>query len=153
MAQTESAPFIRVFDTYPEAHAAILALEQAGIGPRLISVVTRSPHEAETLENATGASDDVEEAAYRSRFTEFADWLGRVGSVAVPGLGSVLGTGDVWQDVALAGRGHGSITGALVGCGVPVDQAEQLEAAVFAGRILVLVHGAYDIATVEQVLG
>ena len=142
-------PATRVFTTYPEARAAIVALEASGVDPRAISVVTRSPRDAETLEHDTGASDDLEDAAYRNRLGRFADWLGRVGSAAVPGLGPVLGTGDLWQDVALAGRGRGSITGALVGAGVPVDEASRLETAVFDGQILVVIHGAYDPAKVQ----
>ena len=146
------APVIRVFDTYHAAEARIRALEAAGIDPRSISVVTRSPRDAETLEHDTGTNDDIEDAAYRNRLTEFVDWLGRVGSAAVPGLGSVLGTGNLWQDIAVAGRGRGSITGALVGSGVPVDGAERLERSVFSGKILVVVHGSFDSATVASVL-
>jgi hypothetical protein len=137
-------PLTRVFTSSDQARDAIRALEAAGVAPRSISVVTRLPRDAASLEHDTGASDDLEDAAYRGRLTEFVDWLGRVGGAAVPGFGSVLGTGDLWQDVARAGRGRGSVTGALVGAGVPVDEAEQLESAVFSGRILVVVHGTFD---------
>jgi hypothetical protein len=139
-------PATRVFASYEQAREAIRALEAAGVQARAISVVTRSPRDAETLEHDTGASDQLEDAAYRNRLEEFVDWLGRVGSAAVPGLGSVLGTGDLWQDVHLAGRGRGSITGALVGAGIPVDEAEQLERSVFGGQILVVVQGPVGVA-------
>jgi hypothetical protein len=139
-----------MFATYREARDSIRALEAAGVDLRDISVVTRSPHDAETLEHDTGASEDLEDAAYRNKLRQFADWLGRVGSAAVPGLGPILGTGDLWQDIAVAGRGRGSITGALVGAGVPVDEAERLEKSVFDGGILVVVHGAYDEQAVRQ---
>lgn len=146
-------PTAQVFDSYGEAEGAIRALEAGGIDPRSISIVTRSPRDAETLEHDTGASDDLEDASvHRSRLLDFVDWLGRVGGAAVPGFGAVLGTGDLWQDVALAGKGRGSITGALVGAGVPVEQADAMEDAVFAGRILVVVHGKYDPAMVQRVL-
>ena len=152
--RTSSAtpPTARVFDSYREAEVAIRALEAGGIDPPCISVVTRSPRDAETLEHDTGASDDLEDASYRSRLEDFVDWLGRLGGAAVPGFGAVLGTGNLWQDIALGGKGRGSITGALVGAGVPVEQADALEDAVFAGRILVVVHGAYDPAAVQRVL-
>jgi hypothetical protein len=145
-------PVTRVFTSSQQARDAILALEAAGVAPRSISVVTRLPHDAESLEHATGASDDLEDAAYRNRLREFADWLVRVGSAAVPGLGAVLGTGDLWQDVAIGGRGPGSITGALVGAGVPVEKADRLEKAVFEGKILVVVHGTEDPARVNSAL-
>ena len=120
--------------------------------PRAISVVTRSPAEADTLEHDTGASEDLEHASHRDRLSEFVDWLGRVGAVAVPGFGSVLGTGDLWRDISLAGSGRGSITGALVGVGVPVDEAADLERAVFSGQILIVVHGTYDAAAANRAL-
>lgn len=140
------------FATHQTAGDAIRALEAAGVDPRSISVVTRLPAEAQTLEHETGASEDLENASHRDRLGQFVDWLGRVGSVAVPGLGPVLGTGDLWRDISIAGSGRGSITGALVGVGLPVDEAADLERAVFQGQILVIVHGAYDPATAERVL-
>jgi hypothetical protein len=115
-------------------------------------VVTRSPADADSLEHDTGASEDLEHASHQARLTEFVDWLGRVGGVAVPGFGSVLGTGDIWRDIAVAGSGRGSVTGALVGVGVPVDEAADLERAVFRGQILVVVHGAYDPSAAQRVL-
>jgi Heat induced stress protein YflT len=142
----------RVYSSHQEARQAIRALQAAGVPPRAISVVTRSPADAETLEHDTGASEDLEHASHQRRLTEFVDWLGRVGGVAVPGFGSVLGTGDIWRDIAVAGSGRGSVTGALVGVGVPVDEAAELERAVFAGRILVVVHGAYDPAAATSAL-
>ena len=135
-------PLTRVFDSYAASRNAIRALIDAGVSSKSISVLTRSPNDAEVLNQDTGASDDLEDAAVEHHpLGDFIDWLGRVESVAVPGFGSVLGTGDVW--LAHTG-GRGSITGALVGVGVPVDQAEELERAVMAGRIVVVVHGRYD---------
>jgi hypothetical protein len=148
-----SAAITCVYDSYQAAQEAIRALRAGGVSARAISVVTRSPKDAQTLELDSGASNDIEGAAMpRGRLSHFLDWLGQVESVAVPGFGAVLGTGDLWQDVQLAGTGRGSITGALVGSGVPVDEAERLEKAVFSGQILVVVHGAYDAAVVNRVL-
>jgi Heat induced stress protein YflT len=149
--QPTAPPIARAFPGYQEAREAIRALQGAGVGPRAISVVTRSPADADTLEHDTGASEDLEHASHRARLSEFVDWLGRLGGVAVPGFGSVLGTGDIWRDIALAGSGRGSVTGALVGVGVPVDEAVDLEHAVFRGQILVVVHGAYDPSVAQRV--
>src|SRR5258708_738383 len=151
----ESAPPIaRTFATLAEARDAILALEAAGLSPADISVVTRTPDEAETLEDETGTSEELEEATqHHHRLADLVDWLGRVESAAVPGFGAVLGTGDLWQDVSVAGNGRGSITGALVGLGFSVDEAANLESAVFAGRILVVIQRAEDAAAVQSALG
>jgi hypothetical protein len=139
----------RVFDSYAGARDAIVDLQRAGVDARCISVLTRSRSDAQVLNQDTGASDDLEDAAVRrNQLADFVDWLGRVETMAVPGFGAVLGTGDVW----LAGKGRGSVTGALVGVGVPVDEAAQLEQAVNAGRILVVVHVNYDPTAASRVL-
>ena len=135
------APVVHVFGSFQEAREAIRALEAAGVAPRTISVVTRSPRDNETLEHDTGTSDDLDDAVHRTRLAQFVDWLGRVESAAVPGFGAMLGTGNLWQDVSAGGSGRGSVTGALVGSGVPVDEAETFEKAVFEGRILVVIQG------------
>jgi Heat induced stress protein YflT len=150
--RSSNPPVTRVFTGRQAASDAIRALEAAGVDARSISVVTQRPADAETLEHDTGASEDLENASHRDRLSQFVDWLGRVGSVAVPGLGPVLGTGDLWRDIAIAGSGRGSVTGALVGVGVPVDEAADFERAIFEGKILVVVHGAYDPAAAQRVL-
>jgi hypothetical protein len=142
-----------VFDSYQAARAAIDALEAGGVDAATVSVVARSSHEAETLEYDTGASEDLEDATvHRGRLSQFIDWLGKLESATVPSFGAVLGTGDLWQDVQLAGSGRGAITGALVGVGVPVEDADRLEQAVFSGRIVVVIHGAFDAAAVSRIL-
>jgi hypothetical protein len=147
-------PIARTFATPTEARDAIRALEAAGLRPDDISVVTRSPAEAETLENDTGASEDLEEATqHHHRLAEFVDWLGRVESATVPGYGAILGTGNLWQDVSLARGGRGAITGALVGRGFSVDEAANFEAAVHDGKILVVIQGADNSAAIQSVLG
>jgi len=136
-----------MFNTHAEAREAIRVLEAAGLSPDDISVVTRNPAVAETLEHDTGVSDELEDVTlHHHRLADLVDWLGRVESAAVPGFGAVLGTGDLWRDVALAGRGRGSITGALVGRGFSVDEAASLEAAVFDGKILVVIQGGDGVA-------
>jgi len=143
----------RLFPSYQQAREAIRALEAAGVPPESISVVTRSPRDADSMEQDTGASERLEDVSVqRSRLQQFVDWLGKVESVTVPGFGGVLGTGDLWQDVQASGNGHGAITGALVGVGVPVDTAARLEEAVLGGQILVVVHGQYDAGTVSGIL-
>ncbi len=138
----DEPPVARIFASHLEARDAIRALEASGVSPDAISVVTRLPAEAETLERDTGASDDLEEVTqHHHRWTELVNWLGRVESATVPAFGAVLGSGNLWQDVSVAGRGRGSITGALVGRGFSVDEAAKLEAAVFAGQILVVIQG------------
>jgi hypothetical protein len=142
-----------IFDSPEEAREAIHALQAGGVNRRAISVITRAPDDARSLERETGASDDLEYVSVdRNRFSRFFDWIGKVESVTVPSFGSIFSTGDLWQDVALSGTGRGAITGALVGAGVPVDEASGLEQSVLEGKILVVVHGKYNPETVSRVL-
>jgi hypothetical protein len=129
-----------VFRSYQEASDGIRAIQASGVEPRAISVLCRSPKAARMLEHDTGASDNLEDSVDRGRFGFFVDWLGRFESATVPGFGAVLGSGNLFQDIQVAGRGRGAITGALVGSGVPVDEAAALEQAVDEGQILVVVH-------------
>jgi broad specificity phosphatase PhoE len=153
-SRTVNAPFARVFADHVHARDAIRALEAAGVNAASISIVARSEAEAETLERDTGASEDLEDATqHRHPLSNFVGWLGRVESATVPGFGAILGSGDLWQDISMAANGRGAITGALVGLGLPVDTAADLERAVFHGQILVVVHGAFNRAAVQSVLG
>jgi hypothetical protein len=135
-----AAPTTHVFKTYEDARDGIRALEAEGVKPDAISVLCRSPKAARMLGHDTGVSDDLEDSVDRGRFGFLVDWIGRFESATVPGFGAVLGSGNLFQDIQVAGRGHGAITGALVGSGVSVDEAAQLEKAVDEGQILVVVH-------------
>lgn len=132
----------RIYADPAQARAAIQALQAAGLPAEAISVLSRSPDAAAELERSTGARDDLEAAtARRHPLQDFVDWLGRVESVAVPGFGAVLGTGNLWQDIAPAAGRRGAITGALVGLGLPVDEADRLEQAVLRdGALLLVIH-------------
>jgi hypothetical protein len=152
--EKRAAPAIaRAFADYEQAQAAVRALQAAHVSAHSISVIARSPADADRLERDTGVSEDLEDATqHRHRFADLVEWLGRVESAVVPGFGAVLGTGDLWQDVTVGGNGRGSITGALVGLGVSVDEASNLEQAVASGQILLVVHGVFDAAAVHSVL-
>jgi hypothetical protein len=131
----------RIYGDRADATRAIVALREAGVPTAAISVLSLSTSDADAIEGATGASDDLEDAAIRRHpLRDIVDWLGRVEAVVVPGFGAVLGTGNLWQDVARGGGHRGSITGALVGLGIPVDEAARYEQALSTGDVLVAVH-------------
>ena len=132
----------RLYTDPTQARSAIQTLQAAGLPAQAISVLSRSPDTAADLERSTGARDDLEDATTRRHpLEDFVDWLGRVESVAVPGFGAVLGTGNLWQDVAPAAGRRGAITGALVGLGFSVDEADRLEQAVLHdGALLLVIH-------------
>jgi hypothetical protein len=126
-------------------------MQTAGVPADAISVISRSTVEADEIERVTGASDDLEDAAARRHpLSDFVNWLGRIESVAVPGFGAVLGTGNLWQDVARGAGSRGAITGALVGLGIPVDEAERFEQSVLQGELLLVVHHSGSKTSAER---
>jgi hypothetical protein len=69
-------------------------------------------------------------------------WLAAVGTIAVPGLGPFLAAGPITAMFATgaAGAAIGSLTGALVGLGVPEYEANRYEGFVKNGGHLLSVH-------------
>jgi Heat induced stress protein YflT len=149
-------PTVGLFATYQQARDAIGALKAAGISPGAISVLARSPREARALHRETGAAEDLEAAVRHNLLRDVLALVGQIESVLVPGFGGVLGSGDLITAIRVRGpadEDRGAIAGALVGLGVPVQQAADLEQAVAQGQILVVVHGAYDAAAARAALG
>ena len=150
------------FRRHEQARDAIRALIAAGIDRHAISVLAQSPVEAHELHQETGAAEDLERIIQHHPLGDVLDMLGEVESLLVPSFGGVLASGDLLTRIKadLEGiRGHdgadeerGAITGALVGLGVPVDEAAHLERVVDSGEVLVVVHGTYDAAAAKAAL-
>jgi hypothetical protein len=155
-------PTVGHFRHHEQARQAIRALDAAGIDRHAISVLTRSPTEAHELHQETGAAEDLERIIQRHPLSDVLDIIGEVESILVPGFGGVLASGHLLTRIKvdledIRGRGgpkeeRGAITGALVGLGIPVDEAARLERAVDSGQILVVVHGRYDAAAARAAL-
>jgi hypothetical protein len=144
-------PIVQLYPTRQTARDAILALEAAGVPAHDISVVARTHAETEAVARDTGADDDLEDASHNRRLHDLVDWLGSIGA-AMPGFGPLVGTGNLGLAAARAGDGPGGITGALVGAGIPVDEAQRLEREVLVGQILVLVQGDRHRTAAQSVL-
>jgi Heat induced stress protein YflT len=149
----DGTPIVGVFPDYALARDAILGLEAAGIEQEAISVLARTPGEARSLDDETGASRDLEGVTSSHRVHDVLDWLASIGG-ALPGFGPVAGTGNLGLQVARANSSEdrGAVTGALVGLGVSVDEAERYEEQVLAGQILVVVHGTADPSAARSAL-
>jgi len=145
-------PAVGVYAEHDAARDAVRALEAAGVEPESISVLARTPAEARAIDRETGASDDLENVTGHHRIHNWLDWLASIGG-ALPGFGPVAGTGNLGLDVARSGSDRGAVTGALVGLGGGVDEAEQYEERVHAGDILVIVHGDADPVAARAALG
>jgi uncharacterized membrane protein len=96
-------------------------------------------------------------------------WLAGVGTLAIPGLGSLIAAGPIMAALsgAAVGAAAGGLAGALVGMGIPEYEAKQYEGKIKEGNILISVHtenseerdlaqdifhrvGAHDISSSEE---
>jgi hypothetical protein len=146
------SPVVGVFADHAQARSAIEALEAAGVRGNAISVLAPVPAEVWELTKETGADRRAEEATLRHPLGDLAAWLAGIGAT-LPGFGTIAGTGTLGLEVARAGSGRGAITGALVGLGLPVDEAARYEEEVVEGHILVVAHDAQHQSMAQDILG
>jgi hypothetical protein len=71
-------------------------------------------------------------------------WLAGIGSLAIPGVGPFIAAGPIMAalSVAAVGAAAGSITGALIGLGIPEYEAKRYAGKVKGGSALISVHTA-----------
>lgn len=69
-------------------------------------------------------------------------WLAGIGALAIPGLGPLIAAGPILAALSGAAVGGtvGGMTGALIGMGIPEYEAQQYEARLRQGNILMCVH-------------
>jgi hypothetical protein len=137
-----------LYDTYTDAQAAVHELEAAGISSGDISVVANRPggngthHVKEGNEAAPGAEAG---AAFGAIIGGGGGLLAGLGMLAIPGVGPVVAAG--WLVATLAGAAGGaavggaggSLIGAMVGNGVPEEDAQVYAEGVRRGGTMVTV--------------
>lgn len=69
-------------------------------------------------------------------------WLTGVGALAIPGVGPLIAAGPIMAALSGAALGGtlGGITGALIGMGIPEEDAKRYESSINSGKVLVSVH-------------
>jgi hypothetical protein len=139
---------VGVFQDRSKAQEAVDALKRAGFREDQIGVATRHEGGEDGLEKGTG-SKTAEGAAIGAATGAGIGVLWGLGVAAqlFPPLGIVAG-GTIMALLASAATGAGvaTVIGALVGLGVPEDEAAYYEGEVKGGRTLVTVQadGRYD---------
>ncbi|HEY1378237.1 MAG TPA: hypothetical protein VGF55_15665 [Gemmataceae bacterium] len=173
---TRRATVIGVFSDRDKAQAAVDELRQAGFRDDQIGLVSRT--QTETVGHAAG-HDHARERAGLPGDTTHSKWeegagIGAAAGAAtgtglglavaaglIPGVGPFIAGGTLMAILASAGTGTavGTILGALVGLGVPEEEATYYESEFKTGRTILTVraddrsaaawdilarHGAYD---------
>jgi hypothetical protein len=135
-----------MFDHIDQAESAINDLKLAGFTPDSISVVTRKPA-AEVVETEVDDETEAGQGALAGAIGggtlgAVLGWLLAGGTALIPGVGPVIAAGIFGATIsgALLGGTLGGVSGALVGQGVPKEDAEEYETYMKDGRTLVTVH-------------
>lgn len=150
MADSSLKRAVGTFPTHQEAEIALTELRDAGFNMDKVSAIAQNPQGE--------AMADVEVASSKERVKEGLEtgailggttggMLGLIGSLsvlAIPGVGIateaavLLGNALLGSGIGAAG---GSLAGALVGWGIPEDQAEYYQELLSQGSYVVLVEG------------
>ena len=144
-----------LFDNRTQAEDAIHALHQIHISDEAISLTMRDREELRQLRENTGSKAGEGASAGAATGTVLgglAGFLVGAGLLAIPGLGPILaigplsaaiGTGAAVAGATAVGAGAGAATGgligALVGWGIPEEEAQIYTEGVRRGGILVVV--------------
>lgn len=178
MAMAQRSTVVGVFEDHAKANQAVEALRQAGFREDQIGVVGRY---GESATGATGtATADTDESNSMWEEGAITGALTGAGLGALVGLGILAGIIPVVGPViaggtlsmllanAAGGAALAGLTGALVGAGIPEDEATYYEGEVRGGRTVVTVQcgsrysdahtilhqfGAYDMSTAPAATG
>lgn len=139
---------IVVYGIYPSYASLELAVgEFKAAGFRNADISALLPSSESTKEFAHSQGTKAPEGAAAGAATGAVlggtiGWLVGMGSVAIPGFGSLIAAGPILGSLAGAGVGGtvGGLTGALVGMGMPEYEAKRYEGRVKEGGLLLSVH-------------
>lgn len=130
----------KVYDRYLQAQNAVKELESAGIASSEISLLANKTVSSQ-YDDVDDASEAGTGAAIGAVAGGAAGLLTGLGLMAIPGVGPVVAAGWFAATAlgAVAGGATGGIIGALVGAGVPEDEAHVYSEAVRRGGTLLSV--------------
>jgi hypothetical protein len=151
---------VGIFETAQEARDAVERLREAGVPQDNISLAMREaadttaagetdPADSEKNARAAGehpaesAAKGMAEGALAGAGIGAVVGLAAVGvSLLIPGLGAIILGGPIAAAAAGAGIGMapGTLIGALIGAGVPEDEATSYAKHIEAGQIIVSAH-------------
>ncbi len=135
---------VGVFDGPNHAEQALNGLKQAGFTPEQVSVVAQDKKDVQQMaQNTDMAGEGAAGGAVTGGLLGgIAGFLVGISALVIPGIGPIVGGGILLSTLAGAGIGAvaGGLVGALMGHGVPEDDAREYEGHVKAGSILLTVH-------------
>ena len=143
-ATTGRQTVVGVFEGMERAERALNGLKDAGFTPEQVSVVAKDKRDVQQMsDNTEMVADSAGAGAVTGTLLGgVAGFLVGISALVIPGIGPIVGTGIIVSTLAGAGIGAvaGGRDGALVGHGVPEEDAREYEGHVKAGSILLTVH-------------
>lgn len=151
---------VGMFNTRIEAEDAIRRLQLAGFSQDSIGVAMKDAQEAQVIAKESGAGDLTEEGATAGAVSGAGVGalvgLALVGSsFLLPGIGTFIIGGPLAAALTGAGIGaaSGGLVGALIGAGIPEDEATEYATRLEQGHILISVSAPDDQAeTARQIM-
>lgn len=149
--KTQQQRAVGTFPTRQDAENALMELRDCGFNMDRISAIAQNPPKPQTLadvevkSSSQRAKDGAETGAVMGATT--GGMLGLIGSLsvlAIPGIGLatevaiLLGNALLGSGVGAAG---GSLIGAMIGWGIPEEQAKYYDELLSQGNYVVLVEG------------
>lgn len=141
---------VGTFPTRQDAEEALTQLRNAGFNMNKVSAIAQNPQggdlgDVEVKSSAERAKDGAETGAVMGATTGgMLGIIGSLGVLAIPGVGVateaavLLGNALLGSGVGAAG---GSLVGALIGWGIPEEQATYYNELLSKGSYVVLVEG------------
>jgi hypothetical protein len=149
-----------VFSDVATTEKVIHALKDHGYGAKNISVFAHDKSKADVLENETDTGVTTNDegrgknagkgagigAASGGVLGALGGLVTGLGLLTIPGIGQIAAAGPLAAALtgAAVAAGGGGIIGALVGLGMPEEQAKQYEAFLKNGKIIVLVEADHE---------
>jgi len=134
---------LALFESPDKATSAARGLRNLGVPHERVSIVASSHDEESLIARASGASpgSELEDSPTASRIGELSAHLFSVMALVMPGIGPIVADGPLAAELAeAAGHAAGGIARTLERSGMNRQDAEQWEAAIASGAILVGAH-------------
>ncbi len=151
MANKAQKRAVGTFPTRQDAEVALIELRDSGFNMEQISAIAQNPPDetqladVEVKSSSERAKDGAETGAIMGATT--GGMLGLIGSLsvlAIPGVGLATEVAILLGNALLGsgfGAAGGSLVGALIGWGIPEEQAKYYEELLSQGDYVVLVEG------------
>lgn len=135
-----------IFDNTQDVENVVTELHQKGFTDQEISVVMTDKRKQELLQHVSASKlpeGVATGATVGGILGAIAAGLAAIGTITLPGVG-LLAAGPVVAALAGAGAGAavGGLTGALVGWGIPEEEAKLYENQIKQGNVLISVNAA-----------